>query len=51
MLTWSGTSYAMSGGHPDAISAADHLAPTAGDDGVAQVLERLLRGVAPQQDR
>jgi len=43
MLTWSGTSYAMSGGHPDAISAAGHLAPTAGDDGVAQVLEHLLR--------
>ena len=43
MLTWSGTSYAMSGGHPEAISAADHLAPTAGDDGVAQVLEHLLR--------
>jgi len=43
MLTWSGTSYAMSGGHPDAISAADHLAPTADDDGVAQVLEHLLR--------
>jgi hydroxymethylpyrimidine pyrophosphatase-like HAD family hydrolase len=50
MLTWSGTSYAMSGGHPDAISAADHLAPTAGDDGVAQVLEHMLRGVAPPQD-
>lgn len=43
MLAWSGTSYAMSGGHPDAISAADHLAPTAGDDGVAQVLEHMLR--------
>jgi hydroxymethylpyrimidine pyrophosphatase-like HAD family hydrolase len=41
----------MSGGHPDAISAADHLAPTAGDDGVAQVLERMLREVAPPQDR
>jgi len=43
MLTWSGTSYAMSGGHPDAISAADHLAPKAGDDGVAQVLEHMLQ--------
>ena len=42
MLRWAGTSYAMSGGHADAISAADHLAPPAGDDGVAQVLERLL---------
>ena len=43
MLRWSGTSYAMSDGHQDAISAADHLAPPAGDDGVAQVLEQLLR--------
>jgi len=43
MLRWAGTSYAMSGGHVDAILAADHLAPPAGEDGVAQVLERLLR--------
>ncbi len=42
MLRWSGTSYAMSGGHPDAIAAADHLAPPAADDGVAQVLDDLL---------
>ncbi|MGV8967999.1 MAG: HAD family hydrolase [Cellulomonas sp.] len=43
MLQWAGTSFAMSGGHADAISAADHLAPSAADDGVAQVLEELLR--------
>jgi len=42
MLRWSGTSYAMSGGHADAISAADHLAPPAVEDGVAQVLEHML---------
>jgi len=49
-LTWSVTSYAMSGGNADAISAADHVAPPAdhvapptGDDGVAQVLEHILR--------
>jgi len=42
-LTWSGTSYAMSGGNADAISAADHVAPPAGDDGVAQVLEHIPR--------
>ena len=42
MLRWAGTSFAMSGGHSDAISAADHLAPPAAEDGVAQVLERLL---------
>ena len=43
MLRWAGTSFAMSGGHAEAISAADHLAPPAADDGVAQVLEELLR--------
>jgi hydroxymethylpyrimidine pyrophosphatase-like HAD family hydrolase len=42
MLRWAGTSFAMSGGHADAICAADHLAPAAVDDGVAQVLEQLL---------
>lgn len=42
MLRWAGTSYAMTGGHPDAIAAADHVAPSAADDGVAQVLEDLL---------
>ncbi|RYV50081.1 HAD family hydrolase [Pengzhenrongella frigida] len=44
MLRWAGTSYAMSGGHADAIAAAGNLAPPAGEDGVAQVLERMLRG-------
>ena len=44
MLRWAGTSFAMSGGHPDAIAAAGHLAPPAAEDGVAQVLEQLLLG-------
>jgi Cof subfamily protein (haloacid dehalogenase superfamily) len=43
MLRWAGAGYAMSGGHAEAIAAADHLAPPAADDGVAQVLEELLR--------
>ena len=42
MLRWAGTGYAMTGGHPDAIAAADHLAPPCHEDGVAQVVERLL---------
>lgn len=42
MLRWAGRSWAMSDGHPEAIAAADHLAPPNSDDGVAQVLERLL---------
>ena len=42
MLRWAGTGYAMSEGHPDAIAAADALAPPCADDGVAQVIEWLL---------
>lgn len=38
MLTWAGTSYAMSNAHPSVLAAADHVAPRAEDDGVAQVL-------------
>jgi Cof subfamily protein (haloacid dehalogenase superfamily) len=48
MLLWAGAGYAMAGGHPDAIAAADHEAPPFAEDGVAQVLERLL---APVRDR
>lgn len=42
MLTWAGTSYAVSGAHPSAIAAADHLAPSNDADAVAQVLARLV---------
>jgi Cof subfamily protein (haloacid dehalogenase superfamily) len=42
LLAWAGRGYAMTGGHPDAIAAAPHLAPPCEDDGVAQVLEGLL---------
>jgi Cof subfamily protein (haloacid dehalogenase superfamily) len=42
MLRWAGRSYAVADGHPGAREAADDVAPACGDDGVAQVLERLL---------
>ncbi|HLS03607.1 MAG TPA: HAD family hydrolase [Actinomycetales bacterium] len=42
MLRWSGHSYAMTGGHFEAIAAAQHVAPPASEDGVAQVLEQML---------
>jgi Cof subfamily protein (haloacid dehalogenase superfamily) len=42
LLAWAGRGYAMTGGHPDAIAAAPHLAPSMEDDGVAQILEQLL---------
>jgi Cof subfamily protein (haloacid dehalogenase superfamily) len=42
MLAWAGRSYAMAGAHPEAVAAADELAPPCEEDGVAQVVERLL---------
>jgi Cof subfamily protein (haloacid dehalogenase superfamily) len=44
MLRWAGRGYAMADGHPEAIASADETAPPCSDDGVAQVLERLLTG-------
>jgi Cof subfamily protein (haloacid dehalogenase superfamily) len=42
MLSWAGTGYAMADGHAEAIAAAAFQAPPCAEDGVAQVLERLL---------
>ena len=42
MLAWAVTSYAMANAHPTVRAAADHVAPANDDDGVAQVIERLL---------
>jgi len=42
MLRWAGVGYAMADGHPEAIAAADAVAPRCAEDGVAQVLEQLL---------
>jgi len=42
MLTWAGTSYAMANGHPDLLAAADRVAPTNDEDGVARVLAGLF---------
>jgi Cof subfamily protein (haloacid dehalogenase superfamily) len=42
MLRWAGCGYAMADGHAEAIEAADAVAPPCAEDGVAQVLERLL---------
>ena len=46
MLAWAGRGYAMADGHPEALAAAAHRAPPVAEDGVAQVLERLLRELA-----
>lgn len=42
MLTWAGTSYAMANAHPSVRAAAGHMAASNDEDGVAQVIERLL---------
>ena len=42
MLGWAGRGYAMADGHPEARAAADALAGTLDDDGVARTVERLL---------
>ncbi len=42
MLEWAGTSYAMANAHPSVIDIADDLAPDCEEEGVAQVLERLV---------
>jgi HAD superfamily hydrolase (TIGR01484 family) len=42
MLAWAGTSYAMANAHPSVRAAADHVAPSNDDDGVAAVLAGLF---------
>lgn len=43
MLAWAGWSVAMGQSVPEVIAAADEVAPPVDDDGVAAVLEALLR--------
>jgi Cof subfamily protein (haloacid dehalogenase superfamily) len=44
MLEWAGTSYAVANAHPRVLAATTHRAPSNDEDGVAQVIERLLAG-------
>jgi len=43
MLRWAGRGYAVGNAHAHALEAADEHAPSIHDDGVALVIERLLR--------
>ncbi|MFE2373380.1 Cof-type HAD-IIB family hydrolase [Streptomyces sp. NPDC059398] len=43
MLRWAGTSYAMSNAHPEAVAAASGRTVANNDDGVAVVIERILK--------
>ncbi|MFI6344906.1 HAD family hydrolase [Streptomyces sp. NPDC050560] len=47
MLTWAGTSYAMGNAHPDILAAASGRTVANNDDGVAAVIEQILRDNAP----
>ena len=42
MLTWAGTSYAMADAHPTVRAAADRVAPSNDEDGVASVLSDIF---------
>jgi Cof subfamily protein (haloacid dehalogenase superfamily) len=42
MLAWAGRGYAMANAHPDVLAAAEHRAPSNDEDGVAQIVEKLL---------
>ncbi|MCZ3387682.1 MAG: Cof-type HAD-IIB family hydrolase [Actinomycetia bacterium] len=42
MLQWAGRGYAVGNAHPSVLAVSDERAPSIEDDGVAQVLERLL---------
>ncbi|MFC5719812.1 HAD family hydrolase [Streptomyces gamaensis] len=43
MLGWAGTSYAMANAHPDVLAATTHRTAANDEDGVAEVVERILR--------
>ncbi len=42
MLAWAGTSYAMTGGHPEVLAAVSRRARSVEADGVARVLESVF---------
>jgi len=46
MLRWAGRGYAVSNAHPSVLAAADAHAASIDDDGVAQVIETLVKSVA-----
>ena len=42
MIQWAGHSYAMANGHEKVIEAADEVAPSNAEDGVARMVRRLM---------
>ncbi|MFF8957655.1 Cof-type HAD-IIB family hydrolase [Streptomyces sp. NPDC014894] len=48
MLTWAGVSYAMGNAHPDVLAVATDRTASNNEDGVALVIERILRDLPPK---
>src|SRR5450631_105007 len=46
MLRWAGRSFGVANAHPDVLEVVDEVCPSNEQDGVAQVLERLLADIA-----
>lgn len=46
MLAWAGRSFGVANAHPDVLAMVDEVCASNDDDGVAQVLEASLRGIA-----
>ena len=46
MLAWAGHSVAVANAHPQVLASADEVTGSNDADGVAQVVERLLSGLA-----
>ncbi|MCL2734419.1 MAG: HAD family hydrolase, partial [Actinomycetia bacterium] len=42
MLSWAGTSYAVANAHPHVLAATRYRTASNEEDGVAQVIERIL---------
>nr|WP_225446663.1 HAD family hydrolase [Streptacidiphilus sp. PB12-B1b] len=45
MLAWAGTAYAVANAHPQVLAATEHRAGDHDADGVAEVIEQLVRGL------
>ncbi len=51
MISWAGHGVAVANGTAAALAAADEIAPANTDDGVAEVIERVLDGWMPSHSR
>jgi hydroxymethylpyrimidine pyrophosphatase-like HAD family hydrolase len=51
MLTWAGRAYAVANAHPVVLSTTPNHTTSNDEDGVARVLERLIRGGGSGRDR